>query len=181
MSDYGFLTVVCGPMFSGKSGELLKQVVWENSLNRHKVLLLKPSFDTRFGDDVVKTRIGLSLEARSIDAWPDIEDHTLLCLDEVQFFQAPYFKGDIIEHIKDSLRRGIDIFASGLDMDVHGNPFCVTASLLAMADRVIKKTSRCNVCGHPANKTYKRVSNGEVIQLGDSELYEARCNKHFPE
>lgn len=177
---YGILEVACGPMFSGKSAELLKRVLWERSIGRKGTLLLKPAFDTRFGATSVVTRAGTSAEALAIDEWPEIaEDVSLVFIDEVQFMVEPHFRGDAVEQVRALLGRGVDVMASGLDMDASGRPFAVTAGLLAMADKVHKKRADCTVCGRQASKTFKKLGDGRGIELGDGELYEARCNEHW--
>lgn len=177
---YGTLEIACGPMFSGKSAELLKRVLWERSIGRRGTLLLKPAFDTRFGATSVVTRAGTSAEALAIDEWPEIAaDVALVFIDEVQFLVEPHFRGDAIEGVRGLLARGVDVMASGLDMDASGRPFEVTARLLAMADKIHKKRADCTVCGRPATKTFKKVGDGQGVELGDSELYEARCNEHW--
>lgn len=177
---YGTLEVACGPMFSGKSAELLKRVLWERSIGRTGTMLLKPAFDTRFGVTSVVTRAGTSAEAFAIVEWPDIpETVSLVFIDEVQFLVEPHFRGDAVECVRKLLARGVDVMASGLDMDASGRPFDITARLLAMADTVHKKRADCTVCGRPATKTFKKVGDGQGMELGDGELYEARCNEHW--
>lgn len=177
---YGSLEVVCGPMFSGKSAELLKRVLWERSLGRKPVLLLKPAFDTRFGPSMIVTRAGTSAEAWAIKSWPEIpEKIALVCIDEVQFMEAPSFDGSLPDGVRALLARGTDVMACGLDMDAQGHPFSVTAALAAMADSVIKKTANCSVCGRVASKTLKKSHPSVTVELGDDELYDARCNDHW--
>jgi thymidine kinase len=177
---YGTLEVVCGPMFSGKSAEVLKRVLWERSLGRRRCLLIKPAFDTRFGASLVTTRAGTSAEALAVDAWPHIDEGVaLVCIDEVQFMEPPHFSGDAPSEVRRLLARGVDVMACGLDIDSSGRPFAVTAALVAMADKVSKKAADCSVCGRPARKTFRKEPGGPSVQLGDGELYEARCNEHW--
>lgn len=152
---YGTLELVCGPMFSGKSAELLKRVLWERSLGQRRTLLLKPAFDTRFGPSSITTRAGTAAEATSIAEWPQVgSDIAIVFIDEVQFLEAPHFRGDAIQGVRDLLTRGVEVMACGLDLDTKGHPFAVTSALAAMADRVVKKSADCTVCGRAAAKTF---------------------------
>jgi thymidine kinase len=118
--------------------------------------------------------------AQSISTLPDVPDNTeIIFIDEVQFFMEPYFHGDIVEAVRVWLSEGRQVVAAGLDMDWQGKPFVVTAKLLAMADNVIKTKANCTVCGHPAVKTYKKTPAGGSVELGSTDIYEARCNAHW--
>ena len=177
---YGLLEVICGPMFSGKSTKLQKRLLVARDFYGRGVLCLKPAFDTRYGESRVVSHDGKGIEACAIASWPDIPgDIRSVFVDEVQFLAAPLFSGDAVAGIKDLLSRGIDVTACGLDCDWKGDPFHVTASLAAMADKLDKRTARCTVCNSPATKTFKKVPNAELVELGEKELYEARCNGHW--
>jgi thymidine kinase len=182
---YGRLEVICGPMFAGKSTEILKKVLWD----RHKglsVLVIKPSFDNRFSETRVVSHDGLSSDAKSIGAWDadylfgaERNYPSKVYIDEVQFFQKPSFNGDLVFEVQNLLENGVDVMVSGLDTDWMGNPFQTTAMLAAMADEVRKVTANCTVCGRPATKNYKKTGAGASVELGASDLYEARCNEHW--
>jgi thymidine kinase len=105
--------------------------------------------------------------------------YDVVFLDEVQFFMEPYFHGDIIQIVHNWLLLGTNVVVAGIDMDWRGQPFEITAKLLAMSDQVSKLTAICSVCGHDATKTYKKSKMGGAVELGATDLYEARCNEHF--
>ena len=180
---YGHLTVICGSMFAGKTTELLKKILWARNGQSKTVLVLKPAFDDRYALTKIVSHDGLSVEAKAITDWDQIatlaSDAELVCIDEVQFFQSPHFSGDIIESIRELLCIGTNVVVTGLDMDWRGEPFPITATLIAMADSVEKITANCTQCGLPATKTHKKIPNAEQIELGATDLYEARCNKHW--
>lgn len=177
---YGHLEVVCGPMFAGKTTELLKRVLWaRNGLNQ-KVKVFKPAFDNRYSETEIVSHDGLRTVADSIATWVDLEgDWDLVVFDEVQFFTDPHFDRDIVEIVARLLINGTNVLATGLDMDWKGNPFYTTAMLLAMADKVKKLKANCTVSGRPAGKTFKKTRSGDSIELGASDLYEARSNEHW--
>lgn len=177
---YGTLELICGPMFAGKTTELLKRILWAKSGDHLNVVVLKPAFDTRYGENRIATHNGLSADAIPIREWPEIPSDTdILFLDEVQFFEPPHADIVLPDRVIETLRRGIHVVAAGLDTDWQGLPFRNTATLCAMADRVHKITSTCTVCGHPASKTFKKAPNDRQVELGETNLYEARCNDHW--
>lgn len=172
----GKLTVITGPMFAGKTTRLIRET------KKHKAIVFKPAMDTRYSRDECVTHTGKSITAISVSSPDDIdiEDHLTVIFDEIQFFTTDYFSGDIIKTISVLLNSGKNIIACGLDMDWQGNPFAITASLLAMADTIIKLKARCNICSEPAQRTYRKHPSIEVVELGHSDIYEARCHTHWP-
>lgn len=187
---YGKLTVICGPMYAGKTTELLKRILWARNGESKAVLVVKPAFDNRYSDTKIVSHDGLSVDAMAVTSWYDVgslaDDAEMVCFDEVQFFQEPHFNSDyegervdIIHVVRSLLNRGVDVVCSGLDMDWKGAPFPITADLVAMSDEVLKITTNCTTCGRPAGKTFKKVVNDETVELGATDLYEARCNEHW--
>lgn len=180
---YGHLTVICGPMYAGKTTELLKSILLARSLYSKAVLVVKPAFDNRYSTTKIVSHDNLAVEAKSVADWDQISllaaDADMVCLDEVQFFQEPHFEGDIVEQVRQLLATGTDVTVSGLDLDWQGEPFSVTSRLMAMADDVKKLSANCTVCGQSASKTHKKAPNDEQIELGAGDLYDARCNEHW--
>jgi thymidine kinase len=157
--SYGKMTVVCGPMYAGKTTEMLKRVLWARNGQNREVVVLKPAFDNRYAETQIVSHDGLRATAESITELPDgvLEAGSLIVLDEIQFFNEPYVSGDLVAWVQDQLSEGVDVVAGGLDMDWRGDPFEVTALLMAMADEVIKVTANCTVCGRAARKTWKKA------------------------
>jgi thymidine kinase len=125
---------------------------------------------------------GLSVDAMSIKTWRDHVDGgrpELVCFDEVQFFTDPHFDCDIIDVVRGLLGEGVDVVANGLDMTADGDPFPITATLMALADEVVKVKSNCSICGTAATKTLKIAGSGAQIELGSVGMYEPRCNSHW--
>jgi thymidine kinase len=177
--SYGKLTVYTGPMYSSKTSNLLREVIW-NKFSNKTVHVFKPSKDTRYSVDEVVSHDGLSVVAHNIidgSSFPDyISSGSLVVIDEIQFFSR--YSG-IDKWVEFLLNNGVDIIVVGLDLDSNGVPFETTAYLLGLADEVHKLKAICSVCGAPASKTFKKINNNERIELGSSDLYEARCNAHF--
>lgn len=177
---YGTLTLITGPMFAGKSTELLKRVLWAMNGEQRPVAVLKPAFDVRYAVERIVSHDGLAADAVPISAWPELDPAiTEVFLDEAQFLDAPRFEGDLVAHVRETLARGVRITASGLDMDWQGRPFPMTAALAAMADEVVKLRAHCSLCGRPATKTLKRSAEGGPVDLGGADKYEPRCNAHW--
>lgn len=183
----GNLTVITGPMFSEKSNELISSLKKIELYQHKKVAALKPDIENRFSHSEIVSRTGLKMECISfskdestqaiIRAVPS--DCDTIGIDEIQFFGDFMYKAILCW-----LESGKDVFVSGLDLDLLGNPFKITSSLLSLADRTIRKHAYCSKCGQEA-KYSQLVSNGHevveidsVIKVGDSD-YEPRCKNCF--
>lgn len=170
----GILTVYAGPMFAGKSAHLL-----QDHPEQDDTLCLAPVFDTRSGASI-HSRVGLCRPARSVSAWPaDFALFRHILLDEGHFMIAPHYTGDVVADIRRSLDAGIDISVAGLDTDFMRQDFAVMARLRLLADQYVPLMARCHVCGAPAPWTVKKRQTGHVLETGDEDLYEARCEAHW--
>lgn len=188
MHPEGFLEVITGPMFAGKTTELIKRIERQIFAKR-KAALFKPAIDNRYSENEVVAHNGLRYDAfviptdeegvRMIAEITEREGFEVIGVDEVQFFP-----GSIVEMLNRLADDGIYVIASGLNLDFKGDPFPVTKELLVRADNIIYLTAVCTVCGAPATRT-QRLINGKpaprdspVILVGGRESYEARCRKH---
>lgn len=177
---YGTLEVLAGPMYAGKSSEVLKRILWARTGQSLSVRVFKPAFDNRYAETEIVSHDGLRSPAESIDAWPTLVHlPNLIVIDEIQFFTEPYFHGDMVEIVRDLLGKGVHVIAAGLDMDWQGKPFHVTSMLLGMADTVVKLKANCTVSGRPAGKTFKKSASGGSVELGAADKYEARSNEYW--
>lgn len=176
----GWIEVISGPMFAGKSEELLRRI---NRLRYAKknFLVFKPKIDDRYSEDEVVSHEKKSYKAHSISKGIDIlkyvtRDLEVVCIDEVQFFDE-----GIIDVIETLANRGVRVICAGLDTDFKADPFPVMASLLARAEIVTKLTAICAVCGKDATRTQRLVdgkparADGPIVLVGASESYEPRC------
>ncbi len=176
----GWIEVICGSMFSGKTEELLRRLR-RAVIARQNVQLFKPAIDNRYGATTVASHDGASWEAivvseaAAIINLVDPETH-VVAIDEVQFFD------DAILEVCDTLAlQGKRIIVAGLDLDFRGEPFGPMPALMAKAESVRKLHAICMVCGGEASRT-QRLIDGEpayyedpVVLIGASESYEARC------
>lgn len=176
----GWIEVICGSMFSGKTEELIRRVR-RAQIARQKVQVFKPAMDTRYAEREVTSHNGLQVEALPVENTVQLRaliepDTTVVALDEAQFFE-----GDVVVLCEELADQGTRVIVAGLDMDFRGEPFGPVPTLMAQAERVDKLQAICVVCGGPASRT-QRLINGQpaayddpVILVGASEVYEARC------
>jgi thymidine kinase len=176
----GWIEVVCGSMFSGKTEELIRRVR-RAKIARQKVQVFKPAIDTRYADREVTSHNGLQVEAVPVENTAQVRgliepDTTVVALDEVQFFDE-----GVVSLCEELADRGVRVIVAGLDMDFRGVPFGPVPALVARAENVQKLQAICVVCGGPASRT-QRIINGQpaayddpVILVGAEEAYEARC------
>ena len=180
--NHGYIEVVIGPMYSGKSEELIRRIK-RAKIAKQNIVVFKPSIDNRYSECDVVSHSGDSVNAIPISNPKEIynfidEKTQVVGIDEVQFFDE-----EIVNIAVDLADRGIRVIAAGLDMDFKGEPFGPTPRLLAIAEFVDKIQAICSVCGQPATRS-QRLINGEpakyddpIIQIGAVESYEARCRK----
>tara|TARA_B100000035_G_C20973932_1_gene542310 strand:- start:724 stop:1287 length:564 start_codon:yes stop_codon:yes gene_type:complete len=172
-------------MFAGKTTETLKRILWAKNGRGQSIRVFKPAFDQRYARLQIVSHEGLAADAEAVVDW-DQRSQTMIeesidvvFFDEVQFFESPNFRGDILQIVEDLLAAGIDVVCSGLDMDWQGKPFPIIAHMAAKADEVHKLRGVCTVCGRPSTKTYKKTGSGGQIEIGGAELYESRCTIHW--
>ncbi len=179
----GRLEVIAGPMFSGKTEELIRRLR-RAVIAKQKVQVFKPALDNRYAETAVASHAGGVFEAIPLNDIGELEQHlmsetTVVGIDEAQFFSEEITA--IVQRLAD---RGVRVIVAGLDMDFRGEPFGPMPALLAQADQVDKLQAICVVCGFPASRS-QRLINGKparyddpVVIVGASEMYEARCRAH---
>jgi thymidine kinase len=176
----GWIELICGSMFSGKTEELIRRVK-RAQIAKQKVQVFKPVIDTRYEPEKVASHSGAQMEATIVHEARDIlvlveDDTSVVAIDEVQFFD--WTITDVCSKLAD---RGLRVIAAGLDMDFRGEPFGPMPVLMAQAELVDKLQAICAHCGAPASRTQRLVDGhpasyrDPVIQVGASESYEARC------
>ncbi|SHH38751.1 thymidine kinase [Caloranaerobacter azorensis DSM 13643] len=182
-NHHGWIEVVVGPMYSGKSEELIRRLR-RAQIARQKIQVFKPSIDDRYSVDEVVSHNGEKIKAIPVKNSDEIhkllwDDTEVVGIDEVQFFDDGIV--DLCRRLAD---KGLRVIVAGLDMDFRGEPFGPTPDLMAIAEFVDKLTAVCVICGNPANRT-QRLINGEpanynepTILVGAKESYEARCRLH---
>ncbi|MBX6364342.1 MAG: thymidine kinase [Gemmatimonadetes bacterium] len=182
-SPTGWIEVITGVMFSGKSEELIRRVR-RAVLARKRVQVFKSHLDARYGGiQVVSTHDGGRVQAEPVQASVEVMERVrpeteVVAVDEVQFLDPGIV--DVANVLAD---RGMRVILAGTDMDFRGQPFGPIPQLLAVAERIDKLTAICVVCGSPATRNQRLVNGvpapaeGPTIQVGGLETYEARCRE----
>ncbi|MDM8528586.1 thymidine kinase [Anaerolineales bacterium HSG24] len=179
----GWIELICGSMFSGKTEELIRRLV-RAKIAKQKIQVFKPLLDDRYQADMVSSHSGGRFEAqvvkKPLDLLPLLDDNTnVIAIDEVQFFDKRIV--DIAETLANSQRR---VILAGLDMDFRGEAFGPIPLLMSKAEKVHKLRAICMVCGREASRTQRLINghpahyNDPIIMVGAKEVYEARCRQH---
>jgi thymidine kinase len=175
----GWLEVVCGPMCSGKSEELIRRLR-RAEIAGQRALVVKPKLDDRYDLGHVVSHAGARMRAVGAEGPREVlrlaDGYDVIGIDEVQFF--PH---GIVGAVQALVARGARVVAAGLDLDFRGAPFGVMPELLCLAELVDKLQAVCHVCGGTATRTQRLVDGlpapftGETVQVGGLDSYEARC------
>jgi thymidine kinase len=169
----GWIEVVCGSMFSGKTEELIRRLKRAKIANL-KVEIFKPVIDIRYDE----LRI-VSHDTNAIQSTPIDNSQKILLLaqgaDVIGIDEAQFFDEELPKVCDELALRGIRVIVAGLDMDYLGHPFGPVPSLLAKADFVTKVHAICVICGNIANYSYRKVPNDDRVMLGELDVYEPRC------
>jgi len=169
----GWIEVICGSMFSGKTEELIRRLKRAQIANQ-SVEIYKPTMDTRYNKQEIVSHNSNSILSIPIDNAEEIllrvSDVDVIGIDEAQFFDSTLPK--VCEQLS---LRGIRVIAAGLDMDYSGMPFGPIPQLLCKADYITKLHAICMRCGGLATHSYRKVSTESQILLGEKEAYEPRC------
>lgn len=173
--DTGWIEVITGCMFSGKTEELIRRLR-RAQIAKQKVKIFKPRIDARYSPDLIVSHNDQSLPSILIDDIIEVlklsEDAQVIGIDEAQFFNEG------IVHICNLLAsRGKRVIVAGLDQDYTGKPFEPIPHLLAIAEYITKQHAICVVCGNPADKTQRKTTESERVVVGAADIYEARCRK----
>ncbi len=169
----GWIEVICGSMFSGKTEELIRRLKRVKIANL-KAEIFKPSVDRRY--DEIKI---VSHDENKIQSTPVGNSQTILLLaqdvDVVGIDEAQFFDDQITSVCEQLATNGIRVIIAGLDMDYKGNPFGAMPRLLAIADYITKLHAICVKCGNIANVSYRKVAGDSQVLLGEKNIYEPRC------
>ena len=176
--DVGWIEVITGCMYSGKTEELIKRLR-RAIIAKQKVKVFKPMIDNRYSEDKISSHNRNMLEAivvrHSDEILPLInDDDEVIGIEEVQFFDEKII--DVCKYLADNGKR---VIVAGLDQDYLGKPFENTMRLMAEAEYVTKLLAICVKCGNLANRTQRTVKKKDRIVVGSVGMYEARCRKCF--
>lgn len=169
----GWIEVICGSMFSGKTEELIRRLK-RARIARQAVLIFKPLIDTRFSSSNVVSHDANSIESIPLEKAAEIETHIenveVVGIDEAQFFDH-----ELLQVCNRLAAKGVRVIVAGLDMDFRGEPFGVIPGLLAAAEYVTKVHAICIRCGNLAQYSHRTTESHELVVLGEKDNYEPLC------
>jgi thymidine kinase len=175
--NIGWIEVIAGCMFSGKTEELIRRIR-RAQIARQKVAIFKPKIDTRYSADHIVSHSDAKLQSTAVAGSAEIltlaGDALVVGIDEGQFFDM-----GIVEVVEELANRGKRVIIAGLDQDYRGKPFEPMPQLLAVAEYITKTLAICVVCGNPADRTQRTTSASERVLVGAKDSYEARCRRCF--
>lgn len=176
-SRTGWIEVICGSMFSGKTEELIRRLN-RAKLARQRIQIFKPALDKRYHEENIVSHNDNSIRSIPVQLSRQISDLAQNCevvgLDEAQFFDEGIV--DVCDRLANAGKR---VIVAGLDMDYMGKPFGCMPQLMAIAEYVTKVHAVCMVCGEVASHSYRLSPSHERVLLGETDLYEARCRRCF--
>lgn len=174
----GWIEVIAGSMFSGKSEELIRRLR-RARIARQKVQVFKPEIDSRFANDHIVSHSEIKHESTNVRTSADVRaqiepDTEVVGIDEAQFFD-----NELIAIVNELAERGVRVIVAGLDQDYTGKPWEPMPQLLAIAEYITKTHAICMKCGQPANYTQRTFESEERVAVGGAGMYEARCRQCF--
>lgn len=173
----GWIEVICGSMFSGKTEELIRRLR-RARFARQRVEIFKPAMETRYSDAAVVSHDENTIPSTPVHTAPQMlllaGEATVVGVDEAQFFGA-----DLVGVCEELARAGRRVIVAGLDQDYLGRPFEPMPQLMAVAEYVTKLHAVCVVCGAPANHSQRLAASDQRVLLGAHDVYEPRCRRCF--
>ena len=177
-SRAGWVEVIAGSMFSGKSEELIRRLR-RARIARQKVQVFKPEIDSRFSDNHIVSHSEMKHESSNVRSAADIRANVEPETEVVGIDEAQFFDNELIPLVNDLAQRGIRVIVAGLDQDYTGKPWEPMPQLLAVAEYITKTHAICMRCGQPANYTQRTFESEERVAVGGAGMYEARCRTCF--
>jgi thymidine kinase len=177
-STGGWIEVITGSMFSGKSEELIRRLR-RAQIARRKVQIFKPHVDDRFGGDHITSHSAMRIESETVSSSRDLLDRVCGDTEVVGIDEGQFFDLELPLVCNTLANQGKRVIVAGLDQDYLGKPFEPMPQLLAIAEYITKTLAICMVCGAPANHTQRLVASSERVLVGAHGTYEARCRLCF--
>jgi thymidine kinase len=173
----GWIEVICGSMFSGKTEELIRRMR-RAQIARQRIAIFKPAIDTRFSETEIVSHDDQKLPSMIVknaqQIIPLALEAQVVGIDEAQFFGKA-----LVRVCKTLANMGKRVIIAGLDMDFRGEPFNPIPDLLAIAEDITKTHAICVICGNPANFTQRKTKSKNQVVIGAADIYEARCRNCF--
>ena len=177
-SPVGWVEVIAGSMFSGKSEELIRRLR-RAKIARQRVQVFKPLIDARFSDNHIVSHSEMRHESSNIHTAAEIRDKVEPDTEVVGIDEGQFFDDELVNVANELAQRGIRVIIAGLDQDYTGKPFEPMPQLLAIAEYITKTHAICMKCGQPANYSQRTFESDERVAVGAADKYEARCRACF--
>jgi thymidine kinase len=177
-SSVGWVEVIAGSMFSGKSEELIRRLR-RAKIARQKVQVFKPLIDSRFSDNHIVSHSEMRHESSNIHSAAEIRDKIERDTEVVGIDEGQFFDEELVNVANELAQRGVRVIIAGLDQDYTGKPFEPMPQLLAIAEYITKTHAICMKCGQPANYSQRTFESEERVAVGAADKYEARCRACF--
>jgi thymidine kinase len=174
----GWIEVIVGSMFSGKSEELIRRVR-RAQIARQKVQIFKPRIDARYSADEIVSHSDMKMPSQVVATAQEIPAHVAADTEVVGIDEGQFFDASLVEVANRLANQGRRVIVAGLDQDYRGRPFEPMPQLMAVAEYVDKTLAICLRCGAPANRSQRLVAAQDRVVVGGAEEYEARCRKCF--
>jgi thymidine kinase len=174
----GWVEVIVGSMFSGKSEELIRRLKRAN-IARQKVQVFKPAIDIRYSVEEIASHSGLKHGSIPVASAKEMLDKVEIDTEVVGIDEGQFFDMEVVNAVNFLANRGMRVIVAGLDQDYTGRPFEPMPQLLAVAEFITKTHAICVKCGETANYSQRTVESDAVVEVGAADKYEARCRKCF--
>jgi thymidine kinase len=175
--DAGWIEVICGSMFSGKTEELIRRIR-RAQIAKMDTIIFKPKIDNRYSPEHIVSHNQMKLNSKIVETPDEIltqsQKAEVVAIDEAQFFDD-----DIVEICKILAKQKKRVIVAGLDTDYRGKPFGPMPNLICEADYVDKLRAICVKCGNPATYTQRTSKDSERVVIGETDIYEARCRNCY--
>ena len=176
--NVGWIEVICGPMFSGKSEELIRRLR-RSMIARKRVQVFKPVIDTRYSADEIVSHGDLRMKSEVVGGGDEILDRIDWRSEVIGVDEANFMGPALVEASQRLADSGKQVIIAGLDTDYMGRPFAPIPDLLALAETITKTLAICMRCGNPAKHTQRLRGSDDLIVVGAAGMYEARCRRCF--
>jgi thymidine kinase len=174
----GSIEVICGPMFSGKTEELIRRLK-RAVIARRRVQIFKPRIDMRYDAEAVVSHSAQKLRSVVVDSAGQILASVLVDTEVVGIDEVQFLGPDVVEVCQTLAQRGVRVIVAGLDLDFRGVPFDPMPTLLAVAESITKEAAICVVCGEPATRSQRTIAGEDRVLVGAQGAYEPRCRGCF--
>ena len=176
--NLGWIEAICGPMFSGKSEELMRRLR-RAKIARKRVQVFKPIIDDRYSVDEIVSHGEVRMKSDAVNSAADIVAKLDWRTHVVGIDEANFFGQELVEIVTQLADSGKQVIVAGLDTDYMGRPFPPMPDLLTLAEAITKTLAICMRCGNPAKHTQRLVESNDLIVVGAAGMYEARCRRCF--